>query len=375
MFRKLMRFHLWLGMLLALPLMLLSITGALLVFGPEIQAQLQPDEWYTTTKGEPLPIEELLIRFEQQQPNIKVNVISADQPEGFAWRFWLGGGHGTANVDPVSGEVIKLYNNNQTLMGYVRQIHRWLLVPAGDARPWARHLVSVVTLIFIIQIVMGIWMWAIPPRRFQRLKISFKSRRRRIMSRLHSLTGLAFAGVLLLVAFTGIAFNWKTPTRAIVNAITLSDIQSHANITANGINGQRNIDNAIAAAFKETGEGQLLSVNVPSKNTQPVNVRIRPAGLYNNTLIQVDPVTFDILSVQHAQNKTRAETFWGVSYLIHVGSFAGTTVKALWIIVALIPAFYVYSGVWIYLNRTRSKRKRKRINHGRFQTKAKKPVY
>ncbi|MEX0759391.1 MAG: PepSY domain-containing protein [Tistlia sp.] len=38
-------------------------------------------------------------------------------------------------------------------------------------------------------------------------------------------------------------------------------------------------------------------------------------------------------------------------YPIHIGDFAGPVVRALWVIVALLPAAFVVSGLWLHLDR------------------------
>src|SRR3546814_17896844 len=40
-------------------------------------------------------------------------------------------------------------------------------------------------------------------------------------------------------------------------------------------------------------------------------------------------------------------------YPLHVGEFAGPLVRALWVAVALMPAAFVITGLWLYGNRRR----------------------
>ena len=45
LYRWLRRIHLALFMVSALPLLMLSLTGALLVYGPELQEAIEPEIW------------------------------------------------------------------------------------------------------------------------------------------------------------------------------------------------------------------------------------------------------------------------------------------------------------------------------------------
>lgn len=367
MFRKLLRIHLWIGMALAVPLVLVCITGALLVFGQELQAEVAPEEWYADTVGVPLPFESLVARFEEQLPGVPINVIAMDQAQGHAWKFWLGNGEGVANVDPVSGTVLKHYQHNTTLYGYVLQLHRWLLIPEGDARSWARNLMSVIASVFILQLLMGLWMWMAPPRRLDRLKFSFRDSRRKIMSRLHSSTAMAASGVLILIAFTGIGFNWKNTVKGVVGFVTASEVREPDKLEAPGHEGVRNIDHAVKIALDTVGNGKLLSVNVPKSNNQPINVRIRPEDAFNAEIVTLDPVTAEVLKVRRVEDLTAAESFLGISYQLHIGDFAGLLVRWLWLLISLMPVFFVYSGIWIYFKRTKSKRLRAKEQKGMQQ--------
>ena len=129
-------------------------------------------------------------------------------------------------------------------------------------------------------------------------------------------------------------------------------------IEAAGHEGIRNIDQAVKVALEEVGGGKLLSVNAPKSNSQPVNVRIQPEDAFNAEIVTLDPVTAEVLKVRRVEDLTAAESFLGISYQLHIGNFAGLLVRWLWLLISLMPVFFVYSGIWIYLKRTKSKRVR-----------------
>ena len=356
-YKAVQRAHLWLAALASLPLVILSITGALLVFGHEIQAALWPAEWQVDGSLEPLPFEELVARFDRQLPGIPIAAIAMEQPKGHAWTFWLGNGQGVANVDPATGTVLKHYQQNDTLYGFVRALHRWLLVP-GDARSWARHLVSVAALILIIQIIVGTWMWALPPKRMKRLTIPRRGSTHLIVQRAHSVTALVTGAILALIAFTGISFNWHDTAEAVVSMVTFGPVRKPGDISTQAIAGQRDIDRAVAAARDAVPGAKLKSVNVPKLNTQPVNIRVGTSDALNVTLVRVHPVSGDVLDIHHAAHHNTATAFMQMAYKLHVGDFWGLPVRILWLLLALAPAAYVISGFWLFANRTGLRRRR-----------------
>ena len=72
LYRWLRRIHLALFLVSAVPLTLLSVTGALLVYGPELQEALDPEIWTVEPRGAPLPVRELLARVAEQRPDLTV---------------------------------------------------------------------------------------------------------------------------------------------------------------------------------------------------------------------------------------------------------------------------------------------------------------
>jgi len=354
-YKAMRRAHLWLAVIGALPLAILSFTGALLVFGHEIQAALWPAEWQVDAAQIPLRFEELIDRFDEQLPGIPVNAIALEQPAGHAWTFWLGDGKGVANIDPATGTVLKHYQQNDTLYGFVRAIHRWLLIP-GEARSWARHLISVAALILIVQITVGLSMWALPPKPLKRLQIPRHGSRHLIVLRLHSVTALMTGALLILIAFTGISFNWNKVTGAVVSGVTFSPIVKPADIDVPDAGGTRNIDLAVQSALATVPGGSLKSVSIPKRLTQPVNVRLATQDAINETLVRVNPATGAVLDIHRAGGQTTATAFMQMAYKLHIGDFWGLPIRVLWLIVALAPAGYVASGLWLYASRTRSRR-------------------
>ncbi len=359
-YRKLRQVHFWLTMVLALPLVILSLTGALLVFGHEIEQQIQPEYWLVDADSEPLPYETLLARFEAQYPGVPVNVIAHESSPGHAWTYWLGNGEGVASIDPATGDVLLRYVQEETFYGFIRGIHRWLAVP-GEARPLARDVVSIAALLLIVQLAVGIAMWSIPPRRLKRLSVPLKGSAHLIVMRLHSVTALFLAAVLILIALTGISFNWRETMKSVISAVTFSEIPELGELDLPRGDAARDIDRGVAAAQEALPEGRVLSINVPKQTTTPLRIRFDVPDAVNASLVRVHTATGEVLDIHHAELKTRAEAIMNMAYSLHIGDFGGLPTRILWLVISLMPMAYAISGVWLYLNRTKTKRRARRM--------------
>src|SRR3546814_328012 len=91
LYRCLRRIHLALFLLSAAPLLVASLTGALLVYGPELQEALEPEIWAVEPRGAPLPVRTLLERVGAQRPDLRVWSVAFDPRPDRAWRLWLAG--------------------------------------------------------------------------------------------------------------------------------------------------------------------------------------------------------------------------------------------------------------------------------------------
>lgn len=64
-----------------------------------------------------------------------------------------------------------------------------------------------------------------------------------------------------------------------------------------------------------------------------------------------------MLFVHDGREITAATWIWHMRYMLHVSDFAGPLVRALWVLVALAPAGFVISGLWLHLGRQRRERR------------------
>jgi len=353
LYRWLRRIHLALFLVSAVPLSLLSVTGALLVYGPELQEALEPGVWEVEPRGAPLPVRELLARVAEQRPDLKIwSVALAPRPDR-AWRIWLGGGQGAVNVDPYDGRVLAHYDPGRNAQGIVTALHRRWLVNDKAAAPWARHAVSTVALALMLQVLVGVGIWLTPPRRLARLAVDFGKRPRMVVIRLHQLAGVATAVLLLTVAFTGLAMYWHTPAKAVIEAATGGRVAEQPEIEATGRASIVDLDAAVAVGQAAFPDARLRHLRVPSRPGDVAVLHLEADRIGPPSRVWVGDHPPRILALEDGQAASAATWIWQMRYPLHVGEFAGPLVRAFWVLVALMPAAFVVTGFWLYGNRRR----------------------
>ncbi|MEH6446916.1 MAG: PepSY-associated TM helix domain-containing protein [Oceanospirillaceae bacterium] len=123
--RWLRRIHLSLAILMVFFLVNLSISGALLVFGKEIQNQVQPTHWLVSPNITRLPLSELVTLIEANSASRIKHIQLAPQKDK-AWQFQLDNGQ-NISVDLFNGNILHDYAKKDNFYGFVMAWHRWLL--------------------------------------------------------------------------------------------------------------------------------------------------------------------------------------------------------------------------------------------------------
>lgn len=353
LYRLLRRIHLALFLLTAAPLMVLSLTGALLVYGPELQAALEPGIWKVEPRGARLPLRELLARVEDQRPELKVWSVALDPAPDRAWRLWLADGQGAVNVDPHDGRVLARYHPNRNAQGIVTALHRRWLVDNKTAAPWVRHAVSAVALALMLQVLVGVAIWLTPPRRLARLRVGFTQRPRMVLVRLHQLSGVVTALLLLTVAFTGLAMYWHDPARMVIEAVTGSRIDERPGLERDDLAAIADLDTAVAVGQAAFPEARLRHLRLPARPGDVAVLHLEGRWLDPPSRAWVGDHPPRVLAVRDGAAASAATWIWQMRYPLHVGEFAGPVVRAIWVLVALMPVAFVTTGLWLYGSRRR----------------------
>ncbi|MCK5778810.1 MAG: PepSY domain-containing protein [Rhodospirillales bacterium] len=356
-YRYVRRLHLVLSLGAALPLLLLSLTGVLLVYGHELQDWISPEHWVAagpSADAAPLPYSELIERIADEKPDVRVWSFGIGRDPNRAWTLWLADGAGILNIDPYTGTILDHYKNDESPYGFVVALHRRWLTGDPVITPGIRHFISFVSLVLIGQVLVGLALWLMPAKRMQRLKVDFSRKPRTVVLRLHQLTGVATAVILIAVAFTGMSLYWHGPIETVVETVTGQEIRKRQEPDMTGVADIRDIDAAVRVGRSAFPDQQVLHFRAPQPG-KALSMGIGGDDRIRVNQVWVGDVPPRVLAIDRADDLDAANWFWRARYWIHTGDFAGPVVRALWLIVALLPAGYVLSGLWLYLARRKAR--------------------
>lgn len=165
-FRKtLFWLHLIFGIIAAIIITVMSLTGVVLTYEKQITARADRNLYsiQVPAKAQPLPVEALIEKFHQYKPeSIPANLTLSADPNSPA-NFTVGRNEKTY-VDPYTGEI--LGGGDQGIRKFFRvttDLHRWLAL-SGEDRRIGRALTGACNLAFFFIIVSGLYLWW--PRRW-----------------------------------------------------------------------------------------------------------------------------------------------------------------------------------------------------------------
>ncbi|WP_017445094.1 PepSY-associated TM helix domain-containing protein [Gayadomonas joobiniege] len=345
------RFHLTLACIAAIFLLITSLSGALLIYAQDIQRLIWPEHWLLESSQGTVDMNRLVSHVEHTTQD-KLAFITVEKTPDHAWAARLTSGR-YVNVNPYTGEVLYEYDYYQTLYGFSMALHRWLWWMDEEGNTPLRNWVSVISLFLIIEVLLGFYLWVKPKNRLKRLKIKPSAQRRMFYYQLHQTFGVFLALPLVLIAFSGIAFNWSTPTSWLVNVLSPGQIESRLTTPklepqSLPIDQQKVYKKALAAL----PEAELRRIYFSTDDNAVVRYRIRmPGETYAYSYVWLNPYSAEVLQLQDMSQASFATQVWNFRYKFHIGGFAGPLLEVVWLMIALSPILFIYTGCYFWLKR------------------------
>ncbi len=217
MFRQV---HLWIGLGLSLLIAAIALSGALLVFGPEVDRLIDPSRYAVTGAAAEQAAGVYLGNAAKAAPGAQAAVLRWPEAEGAPVTVLLRGGAETpaaprdrlriAYLDPPTGRVLGLVDARATLVGIAHALHANLLVPQFSGR----QIVGWVGVGLLMMTLTGLWLWW--PRNSGFLQALAWRRGATASVNLHNTLGVWIALPLAAMALTGMSLCFPEQARGLI---------------------------------------------------------------------------------------------------------------------------------------------------------------
>ncbi|MGY4629020.1 PepSY-associated TM helix domain-containing protein [Bradyrhizobium sp. USDA 4486] len=373
----LLQVHSIAGLVLALLLAVIALTGAIMSFEDEIVDGLNSGIMQVAPRQAlALMPDELVARLKAGQDLGQVSAVtlSSDPAAAVRVRFARdeqGGRPTSLYVDPFDAHVLGPPRGEE-FFATVRRLHRWLLIP-GDAKGWGRPITGVAALVLIVMLVSGfVLRW---PRRAGSMKVWLKPNLglsgRGLHRSLHAVIGTWVLPFYLVMTLTGLwySFDWYKDGVVWLLArpeVAAAKMQPKMPAKASRAAGRDEpaqpigFDRAWTTLRREQGD-RFSRVLLTLPGGSGTVIRIRSWG-QDSTLeatrdeFRVDAVTGQLVSAERYSDKTFGEKVIAAIYDIHRGAILGWPGKLAFMIAAALMPLFVVTGILLHLSRRKLRR-------------------
>ena len=357
--RAFFQVHMWVGLVLGVLFVAVSLSGSILVYDDKLTEWMQPSP-RAVTGGQRLPLVFLANAARetvQAGADAQVQVLLPQQP-GEAAMVRLEGKHRLVPaslekpvnllvyVDAPSGQVLHVRRDGRLpVFQWLHQFHGSLKL----GRDFGRPLVGWLGVGMVLLGVTGIVLWW--PKRGQ-WKYAFRVRSiakgLRFHRELHAAAGIWMFVGFMAVSFSGVAISFPQTMRAIVGADTPAPAPEVEPVPV-----EKRIvpDAALLIAQKQMPGAQVRSVTIPASPTQPYNIAF--ASRFGTTAtVYVSPYTGGVVAVRDTANDGGGDSFMALQRPMHDGQGnLGAIWEFLVFLAGLVPLLFVITGTIMWLKK------------------------
>ncbi|WP_299004223.1 PepSY domain-containing protein [uncultured Shewanella sp.] len=349
--KKLFKLHSWLALLAMIPILVISITGSIIVFKPEIDAWLMPENaTLTDVATERMSLNSLIDNIHTQLPNYELgtwevfddkqtaDAVYVIKRDTFDWfKVYL---------NPYTGQVLsKPVVLDHYLTDWLVELHyTFLLKEAGVFV----GLLSAMILLFLG--ISGIILYRQFWKRFFTLR--WNKQMRVFFSDFHKMVGITASPVLIILAVTGGYWNLaefvhEMSHTAEEKSFVLQDKRYSDSISFDALNqdAMQRID-----GFKLT---YLVFPFEPG-----MNISYRGSVPTDNSLmsdyssgVNYDPNNGAFMVKWDIRSSGLGAKILDSFINLHFGTFAGLTSRILWSVLGGMPLFLSFTGFYLWYSR------------------------
>lgn len=372
------RIHLYLSLAAGLVILVACLTGAILVFEKDLQMALNKERYYVAAQGKLLPAAQLLEQVTKAFPGSAINSIrqyddparsvevgiSAPRKKEKATAAPAGRRQPgfTVFINPYTGAVLERYSYQETFFYQVFALHRWLL---GGPDSIGKYIVGIATLIFLFVILTGLILWWPKTKRMllKRLKIRTDAGWKRLNHDLHIVLGFYSSIFLFIIAFTGLAWSFEWFNNGIYT-VTSSPLQPPPPPKSVFTAGATPVspDAALATAKATYPRGESYHMTLPKDTTDAITVSVLPKEAAHEAAtnaVYIDRWSGAVLGKLPYGERSLGARVRSMFKPVHTGSIWGLPSKMIAFVVCMLGVSFPVTGVIMWLNRTRNKKKKK----------------
>ena len=352
--RALFQIHLWLGVLFALYLIGISLSGAVLVFRQELTRWSVPGNLSAYEPAHVASPEQVISRFAQAEPG--GTVVLLQMPSAQLPAFLLNGKNSAGGptrwwADPATAALQPAPRNwIDTLL----DLHDYLLLPHA----WGMQVNACGAAGLLTLALTGILIWWPGVRLWTRgLRLNLRANWRRVNYDLHNAIGFWTLAIVSWWAISGVYFGFYRQVTALVAFISPLRGMAAPSVAPRPAIGtaRTTLAAVLRSAQNASPKGRLWSISDPSlKGTECYALLdLRAAGDFSHRdIVRISTADARVLSVWHyGERRTLGDWLLWSMHPLHFGTTWGLLAKTIWSLLGISLAALTATGLLMYWNR------------------------
>ncbi len=356
--------HLWLGLLLCIPIVVIGISGSALLIQSHFWTRSFPAA--TATGSKQTIVRAIEVARAAGPADARVGRVDLSLRAGEPVTVQLNPpGRGVravrVYVDPVSLEVLGTQEAvpRGEALGFLINIHSFLMMRSYVGV----KIVGALGVAMILMGLSGLVLWW--PKKGQLRRAFLVRRGARGLSLyldLHHAAGIWTFAVLMLMSVSGVYLCFPQTVTAALNTVMPSALGSGEPVAGFvPTPGPLDPDMAVASAVRAVADARAVSVLMPEQSGRPVLVSLETTRFGGATqpqiLVTLDQATGDIAYVDDPRDHGIVEQVVNFQNALHYGAAYGTLWKAVVFVSGFLPLFFAITGLSIWWARRRVTRR------------------
>lgn len=349
------RIHVCVGLMACIPWFLQGLTGALLVFEPELDAWVNSSLAYVEPLDSRVSLQTQFEAVQQKHPELSGTVYGIDLREipGHA-TLMLAKPQGEVGpkegyrifVDPYRGEVLGVQSYRDSLMGKIYHFHRTFYLPG-----WGKWVTSTSALLLMFTVIVGLFVRRTPTDR----ATSLQSSHRRI--------GYWMAPLIFVIAMNGAIVTYRFVVIPLLFVVTGSEVPTRfsqqTKLDPPSHASRISLDDALeiaAVVVPNATNGVLLEPADPIHPITVVRRKLHEPRDVGGSFVEIDPYSGEVIGTMEMTDGSWGHWLTYFTINLHTGQWGGyfgegpkLATRIMWVISALSVPLLVTIGVLSFL--------------------------
>jgi uncharacterized iron-regulated membrane protein len=353
--------HLWTGLVLCIPMILIGLSGSVLLVQREILSLSVPR---ASAAGRSQPLSRIVETARTAVPGVRANWIELPSSVGrpAAVQFAVARRplrNVEVYVDPVSLKVLGMSDvvRRGPIMSVIVNLHEFLMMPSHFGLALVGWIAVAMTLMGISGLIL--W-WPRQGRWLRAFLVARGARGLRLHLDLHHAVGIWGLLLFLILNVSGIYLAFPQTVSSAVRVV-LPPHRSGANAEPGGVkpNWPKDPDEAVALARASVPNARVTGIQLPGASGTPYVAQLEITGFgpaVPPITVTMDRQLADIISIDDPRSYSAAERFLNLLYALHFSVGLGAAWTVLVFVSGLLPLFLAITGSTIWWKKRQAKR-------------------